>query len=76
VRNPFSREAVARVEVVVPAGWIVPAAQEVSLEAGAEAPLRFELVTGKPQRRARIAADVTVDGIPFGQQAEALVDVL
>jgi glyoxylase-like metal-dependent hydrolase (beta-lactamase superfamily II) len=76
VRNPFSREAVARVEVVAPAGWMVPAAQDVSLEAGAEAPLLFQLVTGEPQRRARIAADVTVDGIPFGQQAEALVDVL
>ena len=74
-RNPFSREAVARVEVVVPAGWIVPAAQELTLAAGAEASLRFAVVTGKPQRRARIAADVTVDGIPFGQQAEALVDV-
>ena len=74
-RNPFPREAVARVEVVVPAGWIVPAAKELTLQAGAEASLRFELVTGRAQRRARIAADVTVDGVPFGQQAEALVDV-
>jgi hypothetical protein len=28
-----------------------------------------------PVRRARVAADLTVGGVRFGQQAEALVDV-
>jgi glyoxylase-like metal-dependent hydrolase (beta-lactamase superfamily II) len=75
VRNPLAREAVAGVRLAVPGGWAVPPAQEASLAAKAEATLRFELVAGRPERRARVAADVTVDGVPFGQQAEALVDV-
>ncbi|HEX5801166.1 MAG TPA: MBL fold metallo-hydrolase [Gaiellaceae bacterium] len=76
VRNPFGREATAAVALAVPEGWPVPPAQEVELGAHAEALLRFELAAGpRPARRARIAADLTVDGTPFGQQAEALVDV-
>jgi glyoxylase-like metal-dependent hydrolase (beta-lactamase superfamily II) len=75
VRNPFSREAVASVALVVPPGWAEPEPQELALEAKGEAPLHFQLLTGGRERRARIAADVTVDGVRFGQQAEALVDV-
>jgi glyoxylase-like metal-dependent hydrolase (beta-lactamase superfamily II) len=76
VRNPFGREATTAVALVVPEGWRSPPAQEVELGAHAEALLRFELAAGpRPARRARIAADLTVDGTPFGQQAEALVDV-
>ena len=76
VRNPFGREATAAVALVVPEGWPAPPAQEVELGARAEARLRFELAAGPdPARRARVAADLTVDGTPFGQQAEALVDV-
>jgi hypothetical protein len=32
-------------------------------------------VGDEPVRRARLAAELTVAGVPFGQQAEALVDV-
>jgi glyoxylase-like metal-dependent hydrolase (beta-lactamase superfamily II) len=76
VLNPFDREATAAVALVVPEGWPAPPAQEVELGAHTEALLRFELAAGaRPAHRARIAADLTVDGTPFGQQAEALVDV-
>ena len=76
VRNPFPRPAVARVELAVPEGWAAPDPQEFALDAGAEAPLRFGLTAGESGPRVRVAADVTVDGVPFGQQAVALVDVL
>lgn len=76
VRNPFGRDAVARVALAVPEGWTAPAAQEVALRPHAEEALRFELPAAGPVRRARVAADLTVEGVPFGQQAEALVDVL
>lgn len=75
VRNPFGREAVASVRLEVPKGWPAPPAQESSLAAHAEGIVRFELQAGAATRRARIGADLTVDGVPFGQQAEALVDV-
>lgn len=75
VRNPFARPAAATVALAVPDGWTAPAPQEAELEAHGSAALAFELVAGPPARRARVAADVTVDGTPFGQLAEALVDV-
>jgi glyoxylase-like metal-dependent hydrolase (beta-lactamase superfamily II) len=75
VRNPFAREAVARVELVVPEGWAAPEPQETALAAHGEVVLRLVLVAGAAARRARVAADLTVDGVRFGQQAEALVDV-
>ena len=76
VRNPFGREAVAGVVLAVPEGWTATAAQQLSLEPYGEGVLVFELAAGRPARRARVAADVTVDGVAFGQQAQALVDVL
>ncbi|MDX6437516.1 MAG: hypothetical protein QOF45_99 [Gaiellaceae bacterium] len=76
VRNPFERPAIASVRLAVPAGWPAPGAREAELEPRGEVVLRFSVVTGsEPRRRARVAADVTVDGTPFGQLAEALVDV-
>ena len=75
LRNPFDRKAVATVRLAVPAGWPEPPAQEASLAPLAEGVLRFELAPGARARRARVAADVTVDGVALGQQAEALVDV-
>jgi glyoxylase-like metal-dependent hydrolase (beta-lactamase superfamily II) len=76
VRNPFDRDETAVVRLAVPAGWPEPAAQEVALPPLGEAVLRFALPAGAaPARRARVAADVTVGDTPFGQQAEALVDV-
>jgi glyoxylase-like metal-dependent hydrolase (beta-lactamase superfamily II) len=75
VRNPFDREESAVVRLVVPDGWAGPEPQEVRLAPRGETVLRFAVAAGEPVRRARVAADVTVGGRPFGQQAEALVDV-
>ena len=76
VRNPFRRQASAVVRLVAPAGWgVAPPEQEASLAAGGEATLRFRVTPDGPAARARVAADVTVDDVPFGQQAEALVTV-
>jgi glyoxylase-like metal-dependent hydrolase (beta-lactamase superfamily II) len=78
VRNPFARAEEAVVRLVVPAGWSVePQLCSLGIAANARAAVRFEVVApaGRPVRRARLAADVTVGGVRFGQQAEALVDV-
>lgn len=81
VRNPFDRPAVAAVSLVVPDGWTVttPGSQDghVSLDALGTAELLFclEPPRGTHVRRARVAADLTVDDRRFGQQAEALITV-
>jgi glyoxylase-like metal-dependent hydrolase (beta-lactamase superfamily II) len=76
VLNPFAADADAVVRISVPDGWTEPVPRQVALPAGGSATVRFELLVGsEPERRARIAADLTVDGRPFGQQAEALVDI-
>jgi glyoxylase-like metal-dependent hydrolase (beta-lactamase superfamily II) len=76
VLNPFDAEHVAVVEPAVPAGWTADAV-EVEVGAGASATVGVRVRAGEgPVRRARVAVDVTVGGRRFGQQAEALVDVL
>jgi hypothetical protein len=76
VLNPFGRAASAVVQLAVPHGWPDAEPQEASVVPHGTATLRFALRAGPtPQRRARVGVDVTVDGRPFGQQAEALVDV-
>jgi glyoxylase-like metal-dependent hydrolase (beta-lactamase superfamily II) len=77
VRNPFDRPAATRVALVVPDGWTAdPADGRVTLDGHGTATLSFRVHTqGRPVRRARVAADVTVDDRPFGQHAEALVTV-
>jgi len=77
VLNPFAHEADVAVALVLPAGW---QAERSSASATAAArgtvELRFDVeAAGEPVRRARIGVELTVDGVPFGQQAEALVDV-
>jgi glyoxylase-like metal-dependent hydrolase (beta-lactamase superfamily II) len=65
--------APAVVELVVPAGWVVEPLRAELHEPGA---VLFTVIAGpSPATRARVAADVTVAGRRFGQQAEALVDV-
>lgn len=65
--------APAEVTLALPAGWHAEPAQA---EAGEPGFVRFRVTAGDvPVRRARIAADVTVDGVRFGEQAEAVVDV-
>jgi glyoxylase-like metal-dependent hydrolase (beta-lactamase superfamily II) len=75
VRNPFAREAVARVRLAVPEGWASPDPREIALAARSEGHVHFSLEAGGSGRRCRIGADLTVDETPFGIQAEALVDV-
>jgi glyoxylase-like metal-dependent hydrolase (beta-lactamase superfamily II) len=77
VRNPFGRRAEAFVRLVLPAGWSAdPAEASAALAALAEGHLEFRVrPAAQPVRRARLAADLTVDGVRFGQHAEALVTV-
>jgi glyoxylase-like metal-dependent hydrolase (beta-lactamase superfamily II) len=77
VRNPFDRPETASVRLVTPAGWTAePEVEEIELDEHGEAIVRFDVVPAVgPTRRARVAADVTVGGTAFGQQAEALVTV-
>jgi glyoxylase-like metal-dependent hydrolase (beta-lactamase superfamily II) len=77
VRNPFATPQPAQVRLVVPAGWPEPEPQELELAPRGEDAVLFELTLAgvEPVVRARVAADLTVGGTMFGQQAEALVDV-
>ncbi len=67
------------VRPVVPRAWrAAPGEVRLSLVPGGTARARFVLVppAGLTARRARVAADVTVDGVHLGQCAEALVTVV
>jgi glyoxylase-like metal-dependent hydrolase (beta-lactamase superfamily II) len=77
VRNPFDRPETVRVRLVVPDGWAAVAdADEVDVDERGEAVVAFTVTpAASPVLRARVAADVTVGDVPFGQQAEALVTV-
>ncbi|HEY0443859.1 MAG TPA: MBL fold metallo-hydrolase [Candidatus Limnocylindrales bacterium] len=78
VRNPFGRPDEALVRLVAPAGWAAsPGECRVPLAARGRATATFEVrpPKGVVARRARIAADLTVGSVRFGQQAEALVTV-
>jgi glyoxylase-like metal-dependent hydrolase (beta-lactamase superfamily II) len=79
LKNPFRHAAEGCIRLALPAGWTAePAEAAVGLAALGEGMLRFEVRPGpgaRPVRRARIGADLTVDGVRFGQQAEALVTV-
>ena len=75
IRNPFDRPAQAVLKVVAPDGWDIDSPALVTLAAGAAARVTFRVTPplGFNARRERIAVDLTVDGHPFGQQAEALI---
>lgn len=77
IRNPFDRPDVASVRFVVPPGWSAePIQRDVQLDSHGEATIPFRVrPDGTPVPRARIAADLTVGEVRFGQQAEALVNV-
>jgi hypothetical protein len=78
VRNPFARRSTARVRLVLPPGWEAdPPWVCLPMGALASTGIRFRVrAGGHPARRVRIAVDLGVDDVEFGQQAEALVDVL
>ncbi len=83
VSNPFARPEQAVVALVTPAGWAArtvsgePVAH-LSLRASESCTVRFSVTppTDLRIRRARIAADVTMGGRSWGQQAEALITVV
>jgi glyoxylase-like metal-dependent hydrolase (beta-lactamase superfamily II) len=63
----------AEVSLVVGDGWSVEPARR-RLSGAGTADFRVT-APRRPQRRARVGAELTVDGVPYGQQAEALIDV-
>lgn len=78
VKNPFSRGADVHLELVVPAGWHAdPPRARLRLAPHAEGVAQFKLEPLRNKvRRERIAVEVRVDDVDFGQLAEALVSVL
>ncbi|MFC4243651.1 MBL fold metallo-hydrolase [Gryllotalpicola reticulitermitis] len=81
VRSPLAEASVACVSLVVPDGWAAdPAERLLSAPGGGGESwitCTFDVVAGaRPARRQRLAADVSFDDRLFGQQAEALVDVV
>ncbi|HMQ33721.1 MAG TPA: MBL fold metallo-hydrolase [Chloroflexaceae bacterium] len=75
VRNPHPRPALAEVRLSAPAGWLVPGAITLALPPHGEAAAPLALTPAGQARRARVLADITLDGRPLGQQAECLVTV-
>lgn len=78
VRNPFGHQAEVEARLVAPAGWAADEpVRRAEVAPRDEAVLAFRVRSGgaRPVRRARLAVELTVDGVRFGQQAEALVDV-
>jgi glyoxylase-like metal-dependent hydrolase (beta-lactamase superfamily II) len=76
VRNPFAHDAAAKVRVGLPQGWTsAPFEVELLLPAGGGGDATFQVTATGPPGLSVIAADITVDGRPFGEQGEALVTV-
>jgi hypothetical protein len=65
------------VRLVLPVGWCaVPDVVAISLPPLGRDEVEVELtVGGPPQRRARVAVDVSIGELHLGQHAEAVVDV-
>jgi glyoxylase-like metal-dependent hydrolase (beta-lactamase superfamily II) len=74
VRNPLPREAALEVRLVGPAGWDGTSA---TLWAAARAEVSCDLVISPdaPCNRQPFAVELTVEGQPYGQVAEALMTV-
>jgi glyoxylase-like metal-dependent hydrolase (beta-lactamase superfamily II) len=77
VRNPFARAERARVELAMPPGFTAsPESEDVEISPHGQGAVRFVIhVSPEPARRTRVAADLTVGDVRFGEQAEALIDV-
>lgn len=75
VTNPLRTEADIEVELALPSDWAAdPPAMNILLGSGEEAALSFRVTpNGAPVRRARLAADLKVNGERIGQHAEALI---
>lgn len=77
VKNPFRRPVTAELALVVPPTWDArPRSSQLTMAPLGETVLSFDVRPAPvPVNRARIGAELTVDGRCFGQQAEALVSV-
>ncbi|MCW5852983.1 MAG: MBL fold metallo-hydrolase [Anaerolineae bacterium] len=76
VRNPHLTPATVDLHLATPADWLV--AEELihlDLAASATTTVLFHVTPTTPGVRQRVAVDVTVQGQPLGQQAEALITV-
>lgn len=78
VSNPSLSPREVRVTVVVPDGWVcLTPTHGVVVDPGAEAMLRFRVITGDDQgRRQVVGASLVIDGHEYGMQADAVVDVV
>lgn len=77
VRNPYQRDSLAELRLDVPPGWTVePEIAQTPLAPSGSGTLTFRVTPAGPhKRRVRIGADLSVDGVRFGQHAEALITV-
>ncbi len=77
LNNPSTTGVEAQVRLLAPPGWKVDPPERVVTLRDGEAVKIFHVYipAGISVRRARLAADLTVNGRRFGQQAEALVSV-
>lgn len=76
--NPSQVAETAQLRLVLPQGWIAAVAQkQVQLHPCGTETLFFQITppAGLVVRRERIAVDLTVGDLKFGQQAEALITV-
>jgi hypothetical protein len=78
VSNPLAVDGTAEVSLALPDGWSVsPPLVRVPVEAGGRVRCDFDVTAGRqPAKRQRMAAELSIDGRRFGQQADAVIDVL
>jgi hypothetical protein len=76
VHNPTTAAQKAVLRMVVPVGWVaVPDVAAISLPPRGSDEIEIGVTAGAPQRRARLAVDVSIGELHLGQHAEAIVDV-
>ena len=78
VKNPSLVTVPGEIRMVLPPGWKAePASYQVELVPLEVNRLRFHVTPPSDLivRRARLAVDLTINGHPYGQQAEALVTI-
>ncbi|WP_309127249.1 MBL fold metallo-hydrolase [Microbacterium sp.] len=76
VRNPLPSPATVRLAPVLPIGWRSSRREVViDLDVREETSVQLTVTPASAGRRQRIAVDVTMGEVRFGQHAEALVDV-
>lgn len=76
IRNHHPEAILAQAHLVLPDGWAFsPERAETRIRPGATGAMAFSVDAGKETGRLAMAADVSIDGRPMGQVAEAIVKV-